>query len=183
MAETHFTGPVQSTAGFIINNDPGVANSWSDFTKLVTGITSGAATTVLTVTFPNQNCSGVLRILICSGITAASHIYDSTRVVEYLVALTRVAGANAVAGVSAAVGAQIATSSGGQTLTSTLAAASVAGGVTAVNTIALQITNTVSGGGTSQTLVLCELLNAAGATLSQGSALYPAATPQGITVA
>lgn len=185
MAQTNYSGPLQSDAGFSIDQDmsstaltSGLAGSYSQINNIVSAIADATATRVLQLQVPNANNSAVVRVLIRSTITTASHIGDSTRVVEYLVVVTRLAGAVAVCTVSAAIGAQIATKAAGQTLTSTLAAAAVSGGATAVNTFDLQITNTGSVAGTSETQVFAEILN------YQGSAgiLPGAAATTGVTM-
>ena len=168
--------PVMSDTGFNIG-EPGVAGSVCQLTNTITAIADATATTLFTATIPNNSCSATIEVLIRSGITAASHIYDSTRVVLYLITITRVAGANAVAAVSAAVGAQIATSSGGRTLTSTLAGAAVSGAVGASNTIAFQITNTSSVAGVTETQFFARILNGA------GNNAIGAAAPSGVTIA
>jgi hypothetical protein len=164
--QTSFSGPVQSDAGFAINQDmpssastSGMAGSYGQINNVVSAIAQTTATRVLQVQVPNANNSAVVRILVRSMITAASHIGDSTRVVEYLLTVTRHAGAAAVAVLSAAIGAQIATVAAGQTLTSTLGVAAVSGGVTALNTLDIQVTNTVSSSGISETQVFAEILN------------------------
>lgn len=174
-APTHESGPVISTFGFGAGADVGLAGSYDTQMNTVSAITDATATTVLTITVPNFANSAVVRVFGHSRITTTGHIYDSTRVFEYFIVVTRVAGAVAVAAISAAVGAQIATSAAGQTLTSTLAIAAVAGGATASNSFAVQVTNTGSVAGTSETTVWAEILNAAG--------VAPAGTgPTGVTV-
>lgn len=167
MSITSFSGPVNSAAGFQIGQ-AGAADSWLSGIKKTTGIADSAATTVLAISIPNANVSAVLRILVRSAITNASHTYDSTRVVEYLVTVTRVAGAAAAVAVSSAIGAAIATVSAGQTLTTALSAASLSGGATATQTCNLQITNVNVSAGTTETELLYEVLNgnAGGVTVS-----------------
>lgn len=132
-----------------------------------TAITDATATSVVTISVTNVNASFVLRVLNRSSTSAAAHIYDSTRVVEYLVTGTRVAGANLVGGISAAIGAQIASVSAGRTLTSTLALSAVTGGVTAINTIDIQVTNTSSVVGVSDCTLIYELYTVgAGVTIA-----------------
>jgi hypothetical protein len=192
MAETHFSGPLNVTgdvtnaivnpaqvSGSIwqtgnanttanINNPTGTAEPTDAYVTgqfslpITQAIVSGTGTRVAQITVPNAGCSWVATLTIRSATTAASHTYDSTRIVQYLLTVTRVAGANAVATLSSALNSTIATVSGGYTITSTLAAAAVSGGVTAVNTIVLNITNTVSTAGSSETQVQVEVINGAG---------------------
>lgn len=141
---------------------PGVAQSVCELQKLVTAIADSTATTVLTLTLPNANLSAVMRILVRSAITNSSHTYDSTRVVEYFATISRLAGGLAVVVLSAAVGAQIASTSGAQTLTTALSAQAVSGAVTATETCNLQITNVNGSAGTTETQIFAELMNGAG---------------------
>ena len=127
--------------------------------KTATAIADSTATLVATVKIPNARCSAVLRILIRSMITAASHVGDSVRVVEYLAAVTRQAGGAAVLVLSSAQGAAIATVSAGNTLTTALAAGSVSGANSATQTIPLNITNVGSVAGISETSISVEVFN------------------------
>lgn len=164
------TGPIQSDGGFAINQDmpastvtSGLAGSYGQINNVVSAIADSTATRVLQLQVPNANNSAVVRVLVRSTITTASHIGDSTRVVEYLIVVTRLAGAVAVAAISAAVGAQIATKAAGRTLTSALTIAAVSGGATATNTFDVQVTNVLSTAGVSETQVFAEVLNYQGA--------------------
>lgn len=177
MGQTNFPGPVQSDAGFTINQDmpssavtPGLAGSYGQINNIVTAIADATATRVLQLQVPNADNSAVVRIFVRSTITAASHIGDSTRVVEYFLTVTRHAGAVAVAVLSAAVGAQIATRAAGSTLTSTLGVAAVSGGATAANTFDIQVTNTGTPAGISETHVFAEILNYQGAVANSAGA-------------
>jgi len=174
---TFMAGIVRCDTGFAVGVNPhGTANTYYQFKKLTTAIADNTATTVATLSIPNINQSCVLRILIRSAITNASHTYDSTRVAEYTGVVTRVAGAAAVVVLSSVIGAQIATSSGGQTLTTALSAAAIGGGVTATNTCALQITNVNASAGTTETEIFVELINGA------GTFAFGATAPTGVTI-
>jgi hypothetical protein len=81
-------------------------------------------------------------------VNATGHIGDSTRASLWVLAISRVAGSVAVATLSTALGAVIATS-GSSTLTAPLSLAAESGGATAVNTIAIQITSVGSPAGIS----------------------------------
>jgi len=187
MSVSSVSGPWLSTAGFqvgseaspinvidssgnfvgpsVTQNLPLVGTYMGPFQKLTTAIADSVATTILTITMPNVNGSFVARVLVRSAITNSSHKYDSTRVQEVLIVGTRVAGAAMGAGISAAIGAQIATVSAGQTITAPLTIA-VAGGATADNTVALQITPVNASAGTSEAHVACEILEAIGTLVS-----------------
>jgi len=138
----------------------GGANSLSRAIYGKAGIADTVATDIILVTVLNLASRAVMRLLVSSGLDGASHNYDSNRVVEYLCTITRVAGANVVAVLSAAIGAQIATSAGGRTLTSTLGVSAITGAVGATNTFTIQVTNTASAGAqTAETLIAAELMN------------------------
>lgn len=104
--------------------------------------------TAFTVNMPNVNGSAVWLVVIRLGYALTSHTYDSTRVAAFFVCASRTSGAAGYAQISSVVGAQIATVSGGNTMTFTLAAASSGagqGGATAANTVAFTLTVTPSG--------------------------------------
>lgn len=136
------------------------------FLKTTTAIPDSTATTVATLSVPNEDCSAVIEVLVRSMISASGHNADSTRGVKYLIMVTRQAGAVAVAAISSAIGAGIATKGSGQTLTTALTIAAVSGGASAVNTFALQITNTLNVAGASETSVVVEILNGSGGQVS-----------------
>lgn len=138
---------------------PGSTNSAFMQGRLTTAIADSTATTVATITIPNAAHSALIDLLCRTGMTNTSHIYDSTRVQRVLIAVTRVPGAAAVAVASSAIGAAIATSSGGQTMTSTLSLASVSGGNTVTQTINIQITNVGTPSATSECQVFWNVLN------------------------
>ena len=181
MSKTHFNGPVVMNGGInaatvdpnlvsgsifgnggaysiiettVSTGEPGSPSGWAmGALPPVAGISNTTATTIATVNVPNIAVSGVALLLVRTACTGASHTYDSTRVGVYLLTVTRVPGAAAVGHLSSVVCAQIATSSGGHTLTFSLAVASVVGGVTATNTLPIQITNTPSDSGTTESQI------------------------------
>jgi hypothetical protein len=179
MGSTHFSGPVSTPAGYRINPNfdpvytgPGIINGETfvsvPASPVVTGIPDSTATTIGTITVQNQPTSFAVWLFVRTGITNASHTYDSTRTYIYPIVVTRVPGAATVVIVGTKLGDTIATSSGGQTFTSTVAAAAVSGANTATQTIALQITNVNGSGGTTDAQPLFIQLNGAifGPTIS-----------------
>lgn len=120
-----------------------------------TGIVNNTGTTLLTITIPNVSTKGYFHIRYAAGFDAAP-VNDSTRVVEYNISFTRVAATVAAVGISAAVGAAIATVAAGATLTTALTLSAVTGGATATNTFNVTITN-VASAGTPTTSVLGEV--------------------------
>lgn len=160
MGVTTFSGPVNSQAGFTYPGQMGSAGGYAQLVKQVTGIVENTATTLFTVTVPNINCGAGGRVLCTSTLTQASHIGDSTRTVEYIWSVTRLAGAVAVITISLITGASaIATKASGYTFTSVLAATAVSGSATAVNTFNIQVTNDASTDSTSAATVFAEVLN------------------------
>jgi len=124
----------------------GAAGASDEFILRKTGIVDAAATSILRVTCPNVNAAAILEVTILATIGNTAAAENSTRVVKYMVAFTRTAGANLAAAASSAIGAAIATVAAGATITATAAVTSVTGGVTASNTIDVQVTVTVSAG-------------------------------------
>lgn len=158
-----------SVSGTFNRGVPAAAGAYQTIQKQITGIVENTATDLLTVTVPNVSGGAGGRILVVSTITQPSHIGDSTRTIEYLWAVTRLAGAVAVITVTVITGAAIiATKAAGYTFTSVLAGSAVTGGATAVNTFTIQITNDASTDSTTTATVYAECLNslASGVTLA-----------------
>lgn len=120
------------------------SGSSAQFNKRLAAVDMSAGVTAVTATVPNANASAVYLVLVRVGYAQASHTYDSTRVGAFLVTVTRVAGAAATHAISAVIGAQITTVSGGRTVTFTLTAGAVTGGGTASNACPLTLTTTPS---------------------------------------
>ncbi len=159
-APTHFSGPVISEQGFAAPGQAGSAGGYAQLVKQITGIANAAATTLFTVTVPNISCGAGGRVIVTSTITQTSHVGDSTRTVEYIWSVTRLAGAVAVITISIITGGTvIATKASGYTLTSTLAATAVSGGATETNTFDIQVTNTGSTSSTTAATLFAEILN------------------------
>jgi hypothetical protein len=157
---------------FGLNGSPGAANAGMDLIKTVGSIANGAATTVLTITIPNAAHSALVHVALAGALGAGGAVGadEATGTVVYDVAVSRTAGANAVAVISAAYGAASANVASGATITISAALAAVSGGTTASNTIAVQVTITAgSGSSTNHTCqVRAQVLNAnaTGITLS-----------------
>lgn len=117
------------------------------------------ATLMATITIPNTANSAVFRLLFLSTLNGAN-ANESTRVVEYLLTVSRTAGKAAVGVLSAAVGAQISTVASGATLTTTPSIGTVGGAVGAVNTLPINIANVCSVAQVSQTIMIVEEVNA-----------------------
>ncbi|MBA3768700.1 MAG: hypothetical protein H0W99_17320 [Acidobacteria bacterium] len=140
------------------NGAAGGALTKQTLLKTTTAIPDATPTAIATVTVPNANHSAVLRILVAATLTGAD-AYESTRVVEYQVVLSRTTGANVVAAISALLGGQIATVAAGATLTSVLTLSAVSGAVGASNTFSIMITNTGSVAQVSKVVAHIEVIN------------------------
>lgn len=141
------------------NGAAGGALSKQTLLKATTAIADAVATAIATVTVPNGNHSAALRVLVVATLTGAD-AYESTRVVEYQVVLARTTGLNVVAAISALIGGQIATVSGGATLTTVLTLSSITGAVGASNSFTINVTNTGSVAQVSKVVAHIELINA-----------------------
>lgn len=126
-----------------------------------TGIADNTATSVITVTVPNANHAAAIRLTMLATMGVGTDAFESSRVATGTVVLARTTGANVVAAASTIDGAQIATVSGGGTITLAYGVSSVTGAVGAVNTFDIQVTIVVTGTITShQVVVVAELVNA-----------------------
>lgn len=147
-----------------INGGAGAVGSVDTIQKSTAAIANAVATTILTITIPNAAHSATIRVTVVGSIGAGGAIgaNEASAANSYWVTVTRTAGVNAVATVSAAFGAAAAAVAGATTVTATLAAAAVVGAVGASNTIPLQITITRGGGSsTNHTCqAIAEVLNA-----------------------
>lgn len=147
--------------------------------RTTTGIVSDGATakTFVNLIVPNATQSFVAQFLVRCAVTTAAHVYESTRVAYYSLALARVAGGLTVVTLSSVDDAAIATVGGGQTLTFTIAAGTITGANTATQTVPLQITVTGSVTGTAEVEYLFNTLNGFGVPANVNLA-----APTGVTV-
>lgn len=174
--------PTAPALGNTFQNSTGLgsAGTAQQGVRTTSGIVSDGATAknVLNILIPNIAQSFACLLLVRVGITTTSHTYDSTRAGLFLLAVTRVPGAAAVATLVSVSNATQATEGGGQTLTSfTMATAAVTGGVTATQTLPINITVTGSVTGTADCQMSVFGLNAAGV-----AANVNLAAPTGVTV-
>ena len=165
-----FTGPINIVTGANPVTAPSLMQNGltMDAAKTVsrqvfvkTAIADSVATTVCTATVPNATNAAAFRILVMSSITGAN-AYESTRVAEFFVVVTRKAGVNAVAAIAlvTAAATTIATTAAGATLTTNLTLGAMAGAVGASNTFTIQATNVGTPGQVSETTLLIEEINA-----------------------
>lgn len=126
-----------------------------------TGIADNTATSLITVTVPNANHAAAIRLTLLATCAVGTDAFESSRVATGTCVLARTTGANVVAAVSTIAQAQIATVSGGGTITLAYGVSAVSGAVGAVNTFDIQVTIVHTGTITShQAVVLAELINA-----------------------
>ena len=142
----------------------GTAASRAEINKAVTAFTDAAAKTVFTLTIPNaaHSASYLVRVTGSLGAGGAIGANEASATNCYVVTLTRTAGVNATAAISAAFGAAATAVAGAATVTCTAALAAVSGGVGASNTIDIQATITRSGGSSDNhtCVATASLLNA-----------------------
>lgn len=154
-------GYVALAAGrpFSMGGTPGGATTATRRVKAVTGIADGAATAVLTITVPNAAHSGTVRVCLVGSLGAGGAIgaNEASASISYDIAITRTAGVNAVAAISAAYGSSgSAAVAGADTCTVTAAVSAVSGAVGATNTFTVNVT--VARGGGASTNHTCQVL-------------------------
>ena len=143
----------------------GSLTSRSEINKAVTAFTDAVAKATLTFTVPNaaHSASFLIRIAGSLGAGGAIGANESTQTATYQVDITRTAGVNAVATISAVYPqAAAATVAGGQNIATTAALSAIAGAVGATNTFTVDATLTRAGAGATNhtAVVTASLLNA-----------------------
>lgn len=137
------------------------ATTLFSITKKVTGIADNTATNILTVTIPNANHAGALRLMLLSS-NGSTDAFESNRAAQGLVVFQRNTGVVAVATAAAIADGVIATNATGGSATHTLAynVSAVTGAADASNTFTIQVTIDDSGNlGSNQLVLFAELLN------------------------
>jgi hypothetical protein len=150
------------SSSIAVGGESGAATSTRMLTKKVIGIADNTATTVLTVTVPNGNHAGALRLLFLSS-NGSTDAFESSRTANGLVVFQRNTGVVAVATAATIADAAIATNATGGSATHTLAYAvsAVTGAAGATNAFTVTVTIDDSGNvGGNQVVVFAELLNA-----------------------
>lgn len=142
----------------------GSVTSRTELNSAIASIADNVATAALTITIPNAAHSASVRVRVTGSAGAGGAIgaNEATAANEYIVTLTRTAGVNAVAAISAAYGAGAATVAGGNAVTCTAAVSAVSGAVGATNTFTVNVTIArAAGTATNHTcLVYGQLMNA-----------------------
>lgn len=160
--------------GALVSGGTGAAGAAATVTRLVvkkTGIADNTATAMITVTVPNANHAAAIRLTILGTLGAGTDTFESSRCGEGLVVIARQVGANVVAAAATLALAQIATVSGGATLTLAYSVSAVTGAVGAANTFNIMVTLVVTGTITNhQCVVYAELLNAEASGITMAAA-------------
>jgi hypothetical protein len=140
------------------------ATARTELNSAIASIADAVATTCLTITVPNSAQSASIQIRVTGSLGAGGAIgaNEATATNTYLIALTRTAGVNATAAISAAFGAAATAVAGAATVTCTAAMSAVSGAVGASNTFTVNVTVTRSGGASTNhtCLVYAVLMNA-----------------------
>lgn len=142
----------------------GAATSRTELNKATTSIANAVATSVVTFTIPNAAHSASARVKVVGSLGAGGAIgaNEASACNVYDVTITRTAGVNAVAAISAAYGAAASAVAGAATVTCTAALSAVSGAVGATNTVDVQVTISRSAGSSTNhtCFTYVELLNA-----------------------
>lgn len=132
--------------------------------KPVTAIADAVATAVATVSVPNKALAATIRLTVTGSIGAGGAVGadEATATNTYLITLTRTAGKNVVAAISAAFGGAAVNVAGGTTVTCTATLGAVTGAVGVVNQFTINVTITRAGGASTNhtCLVTAEEINA-----------------------
>lgn len=154
------------------NGTAGAATTFNRHIKAVTGIADATATDVLTITVPNAAHASSVRVTLVGSLGAGGAIgaNEASGTVSYDIVITRTAGVNAVATISAAYGSGMASVAGAATITVTAAMSAVSGAVGASNSFTCKVTITKGSGSSANhtATVLAQVINAnaTGCTLS-----------------
>lgn len=140
---------------------PGAATSQTTLYGKKTAIADNTATDIITVTVPNVNASAAIKIDLVAALGTGTDTFESTRYAEGCVVIARQAGANVVAATATLALAQIATVSGGGTITLAYDLGAVSGAVGATNTFTIRVTIVKTGTITDlQCMFVARLINA-----------------------
>ena len=120
----------------------GGATTRTEIAKATTAIADAVATATLTVTIPNAAHSAAIKVTFAgsAGAGGAVGANEATATASYDIAVTRTAGANAVAIISTIYGSATASVSGGTVLAVTGTLSAMSGAVGATNTFTINVT-------------------------------------------
>jgi hypothetical protein len=159
-------------AQLVFNGSAGGVTTTTTFVKATSAIADATGTPTITVSIPNGAVSGSVKVTLAGSLGAGGAVgaNEASGTVAYDIAVTRTAGVNATAIISAAYGSAMTNEAGAATITVTAALSAISGAVGAVNTFTVNVTITKGGGASANhTCVTSALLinaNASGITLS-----------------
>lgn len=141
---------------------PGEAGSVIELKVRKTGIANNSATAVITVTVPNSTHNAAIFLEILAHLGIGTDASESSRCARGCVVLARTPDVDTVATVSTLESTQIATVSGGGTLTLAYSVSSISGASNATQTFTIRLTLVVTGTITNHiAVVFARLLNSA----------------------
>lgn len=122
-----------------------------------TGIPDTTATSMARFTVPNAICSIAGTILLRTAVTAAAHVYDSTRTAIYTFAISRISGGATTLALSAAT-LPLAATSGTSVVASALTLANLIGANSATQTVDFLVANVGTPAGISESTLYVEYI-------------------------
>jgi hypothetical protein len=129
------------TSGTDKGNRPGYSGNVSTLVGRKTGIADNTATSIIRVTVPSGNQNAGIEITLVGWLGTGTDQSESTRVAKGLITLARQTGSiDTVAVVATLALAQIATISGGGTLTLAYGVSAISGANTTTQTFDIQVT-------------------------------------------
>lgn len=136
-----------------------------------TGIADNSATNIITVTVPNGEHNAAIFLDILGHLGTGTDLSESSRCGTGVIVLARKTGVDTVAAASALAQAQIATTSGGATLTLAYGVTAMTGAAGATQTFSITLTMVVTGTITDHAAVVgARLLNSAGTGVTMAAA-------------
>ncbi len=127
----------------------------------LTGMTNAAATTVATITIPNQQNTASFEVHVTGYLGAGGAIGagEAHATNNYLISVTRTAGVDTAVAISSAYGAVASAVAGAATCTAVVTLGAVTGLSSATQTVAIQVTVSRSGGSSAnhvaKTIITC----------------------------
>jgi hypothetical protein len=134
------------TSGADFGNRPGYAGNVSSLAGVKTGIANNTATSIISITVPSGNQNAAIELSLVGWLGTGTDISESTRYAFGAIVLARQTGSvDTVAAAAALTSAQIATVSGGGTLTLAYGVSAISGANTGSQTFDIQVTMVVTG--------------------------------------
>lgn len=160
-----------SASGFTVNGAAAAAGTMDVLVARKTGIANNTATAVITVTVPNAEHNAAIFLDMLGHLGAGTDTSESSRCATGAIVLARTTGVATVATAATLTTAQIATVSGGGTLTLAYGVSSITGAVGVTQTFDITVTLVVTGTITDHTVVVsARLLNSIGTGVTMAAA-------------